>query len=200
VTATEPRREIGQPIWLILACVVVPELVVTYWASLRFLPGFSHNFALEDPYDTDGDWFGHPPWLAQACGVALVLAIYLMRYVLLRLRLSPHSSALVYALAVAISLPFIWFFVVNDWYGEFAYRINCWFAYPIGFWFVPTVSFLAGLRIDPAERAADFVRMASIECLFFMPLWMLCWALFAFWVGAGAVMLFLNCFGSGLGW
>jgi hypothetical protein len=87
-----------------------------------------------------------------------------------------------YALFIAASLPYVWFFVVVDWYNHFVYYIECWVGYPIMIWTVPTISFLIDLQAPGTPTRRRYLIRSAIEIVVLIPVWWIFWVFFSFFI------------------
>jgi hypothetical protein len=117
-----------------------------------------------------GNWFGQPVY-GYAAG--FLLFIYAVKQAILRQLPSPALGW--YVLLVLCSLPYIWFFVVLDWFNRQVYHVECWIGYPITFLTIPTVSFLKD-RLNPdGPSIAWYLIRSAIEIFILFPLWIVAW-------------------------
>jgi hypothetical protein len=163
---------------------VLPLSLVGYCAAWLFLPSI-----LSDPADFDsaearitGNWFG-PAGRGSviSCAAALVFLVYVVKYYVVRYKRELRPS-LYWSFLVFVSLPFIWFFVVIDWFNPHVFRIACWLDAFLAFWPVPTVSFLVDASSDKPIHPGYFVLRSLAEILLGMPIWAVFWIFFSFFI------------------
>jgi hypothetical protein len=141
----------------------------------------------ENPFEQSGD--AHHNWVGQGVNTAyrsallLLVAVYATKFFIGYL---PVRWVRIYyfALLVAFSLPYIWFFIVLDWRNPFVYRVSCWLYDPMGLWLIPSISFLADTISMGSPRPIWYLIRSSIELVFIVP-WFVAWAFFSFFFLGG---------------
>jgi hypothetical protein len=156
--------------------VVTAAASIGIWLAVAYLPpieGYPERFG------PVGNWFGQDGLLLFV--VPLFVGIYTAKRLFLR-RLPASRSVMWYILIVIASLPYIWFFVVVDWYNYFIYRIACWIGYPIAIWAVPTCTFLIDKSASGGPTTRRYLIRSAIEIVLVIPVWAYFWAVFSFWI------------------
>jgi len=156
---------------------------IGWLCAIRYLPAFS---GYPQSFGAEANWFGQPASSLALYGIPLLLGIYAAKRMLLRRR-GVLRAELWYSLMILASLPYIWFFVVIDWYNHFIYRIECWVGYPIAIWAVPTCTFLIDRSASAGPTTHRYLIRSAIEIFVVIPLWLYFWAFFrsSFWAGDG---------------
>jgi hypothetical protein len=99
-------------------------------------------------------------------------------------RCTRPSTALYFCLlCLIVSLPYIWFLCVSDWFNPFLYRASCWIGGPVAIWTVPVASFLVDLCCwGKPKRLNRYLIRSGIEIFLGFPLWAFFWAMLSFFV------------------
>jgi hypothetical protein len=131
--------------------------------ALRYLPPIKGYPATFGP---NANWFGQP---VSGYVAGLLLFVYAAKWPMLR-QLPSTRALWWYALLVMCSLPYIWFFVVLDWFNRQVFHIECWIGYPITIWTIPTVSFIKD-RLNPdGPSFAWYLIRSAIEIFILFPI------------------------------
>lgn len=172
-------------------CAVFPALgliacsAIGIWLAIATLPGIVAPPPEIWENGPSSTWVGQGAGGAYGLGFLLLILIYVAKWWILRFASRTLAAFIWYGLAVACSLPYIWFLVVVDWQNPFVYRISCWVYDPIGIWAVPTASFAWDVaRRTPWPSDLYFLRSFA-EIVFIVPIWLLIWAYFSFFFLGG---------------
>jgi hypothetical protein len=173
---------------VVIIALLVP-IALGLSLSVRYLPPIN-EFPPSGSVREGQNWVGEGGWAFARNAVLLLVVVYTVKRLVLT-RCSTRGVAVCFfsllvmlsLLLVMLSLPYIWFLCEPDWFNRFIYRIACWVGGPIAIWFVPSISFLVDLPTHSAVRPLKwyFVRSA-IEIVVAIPIWVIFWALFSFWV------------------
>jgi hypothetical protein len=90
-----------------------------------------------------------------------------------------------YGLALASSLPYIWFFVVVDWRNPHVFPVTCWVYDPLGIWVVPTLSFAWDVMHRPPLPTSVYLARSLVELVVFFPVWLVVWVFVSFFLLGG---------------
>jgi len=92
---------------------------------------------------------------------SLMLVVYTLKRAILRL--PKNTSIFLYSWLVLLSLPFVWFAIVNLWHHPLVYRIVSWVVFPITVWFIPTASFLFDRLSNRKVSLINYVIRSFVE-------------------------------------
>jgi hypothetical protein len=167
----EPKSSCPPSAIELLAFVVIAGTTVIGFAlALAYLPS--------DPtqtYGMPGNWIGQDGSSFVADFVLLLALVYFSKRVIL-CRVSPSREVMWYVLILLCSLPYIWFFVVLDWFNRQLSPLACWVGYPILVWTIPTVTFVRDrLNDDEAPPPGWYLARSAVEIFFVFPYWMMIW-------------------------
>jgi hypothetical protein len=170
----------------VTVAILVVWSVLGTWLAIGILPGILEppvDFREEDPFVT---WVGMGTAAAYGFGILLFVGIYAAKRWIVRWASSVAAAIGWYGLAVATSLPYIWFLVVLDWQNPHVFRIACWVYYPLGIWAVPTFSFAWDMTHRSLEltKAWYFAR-SMMELVLIIPVWLMVWVFVSFFFLCG---------------
>jgi hypothetical protein len=115
-----------------------------------------------------------PPWNYLHAGL-LLAALYALKFLLVkRIRDRPAAAAF-YAALAALSLPYIYAFVITDWSGYDFDLLACRVGVPALLLAVPTASFLLDLRAREPPPPAYYALRTAAEVFLLLPLWASIW-------------------------
>jgi hypothetical protein len=129
-----------------------------------------------------GNWFRQEGWWMETHTALLLLFVYTAKRLILRR--VPPARAVMWYMTIALSvLPYIWFFVVVDWFNRHVFRIECWVGYPIAILTVPTVTFLWD-RLNPdGPGPLWYLIRSTIEIVLVTPVFVVIWMYFSMVLG-----------------
>jgi hypothetical protein len=161
-----------------------PFLAAASAACFVQLPWEDPEDPFMGPYDRNHNWIGQGKFEAFGDAFLLVLAVYVAKFLIVRV---PVRGARVYffSLLVVASLPCIWLFVVVDWGNPHVFHFACWVYYPIGFWFIPTISFAGDTIAMRSPSLPWYFGRSCLELLMIGP-WSYAWTFISFlFLGGG---------------
>jgi hypothetical protein len=176
----------GAGLWATFAALALGACAgVGVWLAVVSLPGI-----LAPPPDLDEDnpsvtWLGQGVAAAYGLGFLLLVLLYTAKRCIVRFAPSVPAALAWYGLAVACSLPYIWFLVVLDWQNPFVYRLSCWLYNPVGILAVPTLSFTWDVARRTAWPWQAYLARSLVEIVVVIPIWLVCWLFFSFFFLGG---------------
>jgi hypothetical protein len=166
---------------LFASSLVWPVLAVLMAISFHQLPMTDSEDRFEQPTDLHNNWLELGG--VHLSGMLLLLAIYAAKFVIGYLPVR-WMRVYYFALLVALSLPYIWFFIVVDWRNPHVFRVSCWLYDPIGIWFIPAISFWADTNSMGTPRPQWYLVRSCVELVLILP-WLIVWTIFSFFFLGG---------------
>lgn len=152
------------------------------WTSVEFLPPITERYYTGPGTRPSINWFGQGDIAFLAYSVCLFAAIDTAKYLFISPEHGMGHAIISYFLLIALSLPYVWFLVSPDWFNRHINRIACWVGDPVGIWIVPTISFVADLtRMKPPGGTFYMIR-SVVEVFVVVPVWVIFWAFFSFFI------------------
>jgi hypothetical protein len=161
--------------------------MVGAWLAVVSLPGiFDPPLDLDEGNDSI-TWLGQGAGTAYGFGFFLLVVIYVAKRWIVRCASSLRAAIGWYGLAVACSLPYIWFLVVLDWQNPHVFRLACWVYDPLGIWAVPTLSFTWDImHRTPGLSEVAYLARSLVELVLIIPVWLAVWVFISFlFLGGG---------------
>ena len=177
--ASEQRRIQFHIIDLLALIVVVAVLGAAIRLSACYLPSINDNPpSLERPQWQN--WVGQGDGAYVVNSFSLLIVVYIAKWIILDRCTRRLAAVELFAVLVALSLPYIWFLCEADWTNPFVYRVSCWIGSPITIWFVPAVSLLVDLgSFGKTKSMKWYLIRTAIEVGLAFPVWAIGWAYFS---------------------
>jgi hypothetical protein len=173
-----------QIIDLLAIMVVVAVLIGNSMLASYYLPPIHELWPLHVHHPREEqNWIGQGGWAFARYAVLLVAVAYIVKWFACTCCKRRWTAVHIFSFFIALSLPYIWFLCVIDWFNPFLYRVSCWVGYPIAIWFVPLVSFVVDLYFWKKTKSLKYCLIRiGVEVFIVFPLWIYFWAFFSFFI------------------
>jgi hypothetical protein len=181
--SSKAKRFQFQVLDLLAVMVIVSVLGAAIRFSARYLPSIKDNPPLLGETHQWQNWVGQGDGAYILNSFLLLVVVYFAKWIILDRCTRRLAAVELFAVLVALSLPYIWFLCEPDWTNPFVYRVSCWFGGPITIWFIPAVSFIVDLgSFGKTKSLKRYSIRSAIEAVIAFPVWAIGWAYFSFFI------------------